>query len=419
MEHSEQHHAPGLVWPSSDFTKTPYSVFLDQKIFDQEQEKIFRGPTWHYLGFECELKEPGDFLSCYVGTTPVVVSRGLDNKLHAFVNRCTHRGGPIVRTLRGNAKSHTCIYHQWSYSTEGKLLGVPYQRSKKDFCGYPDDFNKENHNPQQLKVEVHAGVIFGTFSTTVEPLLEYLGPEISKRMAQIFNRPLKIIGYQRHAVRANWKFFCENTRDGYHGPLLHSFTAWGIFQASQRGTIESDPSGRHSLISTYVTQHKDPQRALPQQRPFELEDLSIVEVFPEFPDGLANSVISIFPSTLFTLVNTLSARQIRPKAPDKFELVYTYFAYADDNEEASARRRKQANLWGPCGYVAVEDTEVVEQLQRRLATDGSHSLLEMGGRGLEKSEQLLTEATIRAFWRGYCAMMKIPLANDPIPAAAE
>lgn len=416
MEQQGRRGTEGLVWPSNDFTQTPYEVFLDPKIFDEEQEKIFRGPTWNFLGLECELKDRGDFFTCYVGTTPVVVSRGLDDKLHAFINRCTHRGGPIVRELRGNAKSHTCIYHQWSYSSEGALVGVPFQRGQKGQCGYPDDFKKEDHNPQQMRVEVHSGVIFGTFSRTVEPLLEYLGPTIANRIALICNRPLKVIGYQRHVVRANWKLFCENTRDGYHGPLLHSFTAWGIFQASQKGMIETDETGRHSLISAYVTESKGPRPALEHAPRFQLEDTAMVEVFPELPNGLANSVISIFPSTLFTVVNTLSVRQIRPKAPDRYELVYTYFAYEDDDEETLARRRKQQNLWGPCGYVAVEDTEVVEQMQQRLATDGSASILEMGGRGHNSADQLLTEATVRSFWRGYCNMMGIPAAEAAVAA---
>ncbi len=48
--------------PSSDFSRVPYSLYTDQRIFDLEQERIFRGPTWSYLGLEAEVKKPGDFI---------------------------------------------------------------------------------------------------------------------------------------------------------------------------------------------------------------------------------------------------------------------------------------------------------------------------------------------------------------------
>lgn len=402
----------GLVWPDKDFTRTPYGVFTDEDIFEREQELIFRGPTWHYLGLECEVKNPGDYLACYVGNTPVVLSRAKDDKLHAFVNRCTHRGGPIVRDLRGNTSDHKCIYHNWSFSSAGELRGVPFQRGVNGRPGYPDDFKKEDYNPLKLRVETHAGLVFGTFSQSVKSLTEYLGPAIRERLSAICHKPLKVVGYQRHPVRANWKLFGENTRDGYHGPLLHSLTAYGIFETSQRGSIESDAQGMHSLISAYITPQKELNGVPPPKRDFELEDKEIFSVYPELPNGLANSVISIFPSTLFTIVNTMSVRQIRPKSAGKFELVYTYFAFEDDDEVALARRRKQANNWGPSGYIAVEDTEILEQIQLRLVNKSDMSLLKMGGTSMEDENQLISESAVRKYWRAYCNMMNIPAGDQ-------
>ncbi len=62
--------------------------------------------------------------------------------------------------------------------------------------------------------------------------------------------------------------------------------------------------------------------------------------------------------------NTLVARQILPKGPDQFELVFHFFGYEDDTPELRALRIKQANLVGPAGYISMEDTEATELVQR-------------------------------------------------------
>jgi phenylpropionate dioxygenase-like ring-hydroxylating dioxygenase large terminal subunit len=64
---------------------------------------------------------PGDFRAGYVGDTPIIVSRDENGGLHAFVNRCAHRGALVEREGFGNTKSHICIYHQWAYGFDGTL----------------------------------------------------------------------------------------------------------------------------------------------------------------------------------------------------------------------------------------------------------------------------------------------------------
>ena len=63
------------AWRGLPATATPYRVFIDPEIFEREQERIYRGPTWHFIAFEDEIKTPGDYKSTFIGTTPVVVDR--------------------------------------------------------------------------------------------------------------------------------------------------------------------------------------------------------------------------------------------------------------------------------------------------------------------------------------------------------
>lgn len=403
----------GLVWPKPDFTAVPYEVFCDADLFSLENEKIFRGPTWHYLGLECEVPDAGDFTTGYIGQTPYVLSRSRDTALHAFVNRCAHRGSAVVRELRGNAREHKCIYHQWCYSPAGDLIGVPFERGLHGSGGYPDDFAKSEHGLEKIKVESFCGIAFGTFSDAAPPLKEYMGAPICNRLSQYFARPIKVTGYHRQTIRGNWKLFAENTRDLYHAPLLHSFLAkFGISAPEQKADSHLDLSGVHSMVTTWA----DPEaiaagKTGSASANFQLEDPGVAQGPLEFDDGMNMTIVSLFPSSLFTFVaNVFSIRQIRPKAPDRVETVFTYFIYQDDDEEMRRVRRKQANMYGPGGYVAMEDAEALELVQQRLMA--GTSLVEMGGREIGgKVETMLSEGPVRGFWRGYCDYMDIPAAD--------
>ncbi len=79
-----------------------FRFYRDPEIFAAEQQRIYAGPVWNYLGFEAEVPEPGDFISTYIGTVPVVLNRSKTGVLNAWVNRCAHKGALVCRTPRGN-----------------------------------------------------------------------------------------------------------------------------------------------------------------------------------------------------------------------------------------------------------------------------------------------------------------------------
>ena len=45
---------PILHWPELGVCRVPYQVFTDQALYDLEQEHIFRGDAWHWVGQEVE-----------------------------------------------------------------------------------------------------------------------------------------------------------------------------------------------------------------------------------------------------------------------------------------------------------------------------------------------------------------------------
>lgn len=397
-----------VSWPSSDHTLIPADVYLDQAIFEQEQELIFKGPTWHLLGIRADIPEPGDFLSTYVGTTPVVLHRAHDNSVNAYVNSCAHRGARVLRELRGNNKFPVCAYHNWRYDGTGKLTGVAMEQGFDNKGGYPADFDKACHGLRRLRVESIKDIFFGTFDDRTPPLREDLGPVIVERLEKVCQRRLRIVGIQRQTLRCNWKIYAENNRDTYHAPQLHSFLGqFGI--AGPSGRIQVDIHAGHALLSSWLP-GSDSDTFPAQRGRYQLEDPSIVEGFDPL-DGLQLSICCIYPTSLISnLRNNWILRRINPVTVSTTDVEYTWFGYEDDSEFERECIRKQSNLSGPAGYVGMEDAEVVAMIQNAISM-GDTSYIEFGGRSIEaSSDHMNSEATVRAFWKSYCASMMIPVS---------
>jgi len=419
-------HKPTSLFPRADGSRVPYKFFSSQEIYDLEQERIYRGPTWSFLGLEAEIAKPGDYKSTFVGDTPVVVTRTEDGGLAAWVNRCAHRGAVVCRLPRGNALSHNCVYHQWSYDTRGNLLGLPFRRGNKGQAGMPSSFKPAEHGLRQLRVESYKGLVFATFSDTVEPLADYIGPAMRPYVDRVFHKPTVYLGCTRQYSNSNWKLYLENVKDPYHASLLHLFhTTFNIFRVGMQARCLTDGrDGLHSIILA-IKEMADTSAAYKEQNirsydeGFHLEDDSILALVPEFDLVATNHIQPIFPQLVIQQIhNTLVARQLLPKGPGNFELVFHFFGYEDDDEAMRKLRIKQANLVGPAGYISMEDTEATELVQAGTIRDGDlESFIEMAKDAPEQQNTLITENLIRSFWVGYRKLMGLDL--DDAPMAAE
>ena len=403
------------AFPRADGSRVPYRMFSDPEIYALEQERIFRGPTWNFLGLEAEIPKPGDYKSTFIGDTPVVMTRAEDGELAAWVNRCAHRGAVVCRLPRGNALSHSCVYHQWSFGTKGNLQGVPFRRGQKDATGMPKDFDPKQHNLRQLRVESYRGLVFATFSDTVEPLAEYIGPEMRPYLDRVFHKPVTYLGCTRQYSDSNWKLYYENVKDPYHASLLHLFhTTFNIFRVGMKARCVPDAKrGMHSVI--FVMKNEEDtssgdykaQQIRSYDEGFRLEDDSILALEPEYEEIATNQIQPIFPQLVVQQIhNTLVCRQLLPKGPDHFELVFHFFGYEDDTPEMRKLRIKQANLVGPAGYISMEDTEATELVQRGTVRDGDKaSVIDMSRDAPERRDTLISEQLIRHFWMGYRDIM--------------
>ena len=193
------------IWPALDYSRVPYRLYHDAEIYQREQERIFRGPVWNLLGLEAEIPNPGDFRASWVGDTPVIVNRDERGALKAFVNRCAHRGALVRRELSGNAERHICLYHQWCYGLDGSLNAIPFRRGIRGKGGLDRDFDMAAHALRPLRVGTVNGAVFGTLADDAEPLEDYLGAPVVEQLRRLFDRPIRVLGYNRQRIRGNWK----------------------------------------------------------------------------------------------------------------------------------------------------------------------------------------------------------------------
>src|SRR5262245_30753799 len=102
------------VWPECGISRIPAWIYSDQELFDREMEMFHGGPTWSFVGLECEVPEKGSFRRAFIGTKPVLITRDKEGAVHVLENRCAHRGAPVCWAQKGKAEELTCAYHHWT-----------------------------------------------------------------------------------------------------------------------------------------------------------------------------------------------------------------------------------------------------------------------------------------------------------------
>src|SRR5262249_42868854 len=155
---------------------------------------------------------------------------------------------------------------------------------------------------------------------------------------------------------------------------LHVFlVTFGLFRADQKSRVEMDETGMHAVLVS----RRGEQRASTGtaemasfRGSYSLKDPSLITGRKEFRDEDTVVMQTIFPALIVQQqTNTLALRQILPKGPTHFELVWDFFGYEDDDAEMRRFRLKQANLMGPAGLVSIDDAEAIEMVQKGASID--------------------------------------------------
>lgn len=226
------------------------SLYNDPELFEEELQKIWY-KTWVYVGHESEVPNTHDFVMKSIGREPIIMTRSKDNEINLLVNTCAHRGNKVCTKPKGNARSFTCPYHAWTYSSDGRLMGQ----------AFPDGFQNADKSKLGLgrvpRIAIYGGFVFGSFAEEGPSLEEYLGGAKETIDRLLANSPTGEIevttGYLKHKVKANWKLLVENETDGYHPGFVHA----SVFMVSDSRIKELYGSKSTSLSRDYGNGHTE------------------------------------------------------------------------------------------------------------------------------------------------------------------
>ncbi len=226
----------GTIPLADEVLEIPADRYYDPDRWQAEMEAIFaRVPL--VLGFTCELRNPGDYKAMNAGDVPIILVRGQDGVMRAFVNMCSHRGAQMVEVGSGNTRRFTCPYHAWVYDGEGALVGI---RDRHEF----GEIDTDCHGLTPLPVEERVGIIWGSTTPGADLHLDAFLAGYDELLAAHRFDELEFVG--RQAIPGpNWKVAYDGYLDFYHLPILHRET----FGSKIPSDALYDPFGPHQRVS--------------------------------------------------------------------------------------------------------------------------------------------------------------------------
>ncbi len=196
---------------ATDMMLVPAARYTDPLRHQREIDRIFlRCPLM--VALSCDLAKPGDFSALTIAGRPILVVRGNDGEVNAFLNVCRHRGAKVTPDCFGSARRFTCPYHFWVYDTEGTLVG---NTAREAFAGIDVD------RLIPLPTVERSGAIFAVLTPDAPLDIDtWLGG-----MADSLQL-IDLAGLHRHrdgieTDSGNWKATADGYVDGYHLGFLH------------------------------------------------------------------------------------------------------------------------------------------------------------------------------------------------------
>lgn len=226
----------------------PLDPYRTAEFFALERDRVFKR-AWLLVGREEEIPQHGDYVVKRIDPCAVsaLLIRGKDARVRAFYNSCSHRGSEVVARPEGNSKRIVCPYHNWSYASEGDLVGIPDESSffavDKAKCGLTP-----------IAVDVWEGWIFINLQPRPEVTLAAFLGRFAERLAGMpyiaAGSPLVVTA----DLDANWKVVADAFVESYHIPSIHAKTLSDTFASPANRfsrLLDAQVFGPHRTVSMY------------------------------------------------------------------------------------------------------------------------------------------------------------------------
>jgi phenylpropionate dioxygenase-like ring-hydroxylating dioxygenase large terminal subunit len=206
--------------PASLISTLAGNYYTDPAIFGLEQSHIFEN-MWFCAVRASDLATPGSFRSVQVGRESVLVVRGRDGQLRAFLNICRHRGARLCTDETGEVKrAFQCPYHAWTYGLDGKLIAAPNLTSMPDI-------DRTEYGLVAVHLREWLGYAWVCLADEPPSFEGDVQGAVTERLGTLeaidaYEIGDLVVGRRiTYDVKANWKLIVENFMECYHCATIH------------------------------------------------------------------------------------------------------------------------------------------------------------------------------------------------------
>lgn len=312
--------------------KEPVASYMSLSRFESEIKLLQSKPI--VFCPSAMLSDNGAYVARKAAGTPLLIVRGDDGQVRAFVNACRHRGMQVAKN-KGCARSFVCPYHAWTYGLDGQLRHIPGQ------AGFPG-VELEDNGLVEVGAAEKGGLIYVNQAGPIDQSMLDDNPDF-------FDSDQGFLSQSEYLDSVNWKLINETTMEGYHIKSLHkqSFYPYGLDNTNVVETF-----GLNSRV------------IYPFKR---IEKLRDVQPAERSLNGMITSVYSLFPNVAVSVLSKHTTITIfEPLSPNRTQILI--YRVINKNADGSAisleEAEKDADFVRSTGFD--EDREAACDIQEAL-----------------------------------------------------
>ncbi|MCP5181230.1 MAG: aromatic ring-hydroxylating dioxygenase subunit alpha [Pseudomonadales bacterium] len=231
------HQQAGTTDQAAAVLELPVAMYTDPTRYRHEIQRVFRELPMG-VALSLELPGPGSYRALNIMDVPVLIVRGGDGVVRAFLNVCRHRGAQVCADGSGTARVFSCPYHAWVYDQKGQLTG----RYGADSFG---EIDVDRYGLVPLACAEAHGVIWAMLTPhrtfDINRWLGGMGEQLDTLKLDTWH-----LYTQRDIPGPGWKVTMDGYLESYHHNLVHPKT---VGQYTVGNLLVLDTWGPHQRLT--------------------------------------------------------------------------------------------------------------------------------------------------------------------------
>jgi glycine betaine catabolism A len=210
-----------VITPGGSLLRTlPGRFYTDPEVFASERQAIF-GRMWFCAVRSAEIAGTGAYHVVSAGGESVLIVRGHDSALRAFLNVCRHRGARVCPQESGQVRRNLrCGYHAWTYDLDGRLVAAPNLAAMTDI-------DRDAYGLIRVGLREWLGYAWVCVASSPPSFEDTVIGAVTERLGdrsaidRYHAEDLAVGRRITYDVAANWKLIVENFMECYHCAAIH------------------------------------------------------------------------------------------------------------------------------------------------------------------------------------------------------